>query len=130
MFDKVTAAQYLAGVKGQPRRSKYNNKHVKFDGKTFDSEKEKNRYVELSILQALGVIKDLKLQVRYLLIPADRTVKGDRPTYYVADFVYLEPNADGAFLPICEDCKGFKTPVYRLKKKLLRAKYKIKIRET
>jgi len=45
---------------------------------------------------------------------------------YRADFTYV--NEDGQ--PIVEDVKGFRTPVYRLKKKLMRALYGIEILES
>ena len=41
--------------------SKYHNKKVIYNGITFDSIKEKNRYIELKLLERAGLIKNLKL---------------------------------------------------------------------
>ena len=50
------------------KENKYKNKKATYDGITFDSTKEKNRYVALKQLESFGIIKDLKTQVPYLLI--------------------------------------------------------------
>lgn len=86
------------------------------DGIVFASKAEMARYDELKMLEKAGKISDLKLQPRFLLIP--KVNKGDRATYYIADFAYIK---DGK--PIIEDVKGYKTAVYKLKIKLLLWKY-------
>ena len=87
--------------------------------------KKKNRYVGLKQLEDLGVIKDLKLQVKFELQPSykykDQTI---RAINYYADFTYIQ---DGKL--IVEDTKGFKTKEYLLKKKLLLYKYDIDFKE-
>jgi hypothetical protein len=45
---------------------------------------------------------------------------------YIADFVYLD-RTNGQFK--IEDVKGFKTPLYKLKKKLIEKQFNIKIIE-
>ena len=82
----------------------------------FSSKREANRAQELQILERIGEIKDLKYQVNFVLVPSDGAYK--RPLSYTADFVYQENG-----LTIVEDCKGFKTPVYRLKKRITEALY-------
>lgn len=99
--------------------SKYGNRRVKLDGHTFDSVREAARYRELSLLVKAGAINDLELQKSYLI-----TVNGKLVCRYVADFVYQSD--DGL---IVEDVKGFRTPVYKLKKKLMLAAFGIEIRE-
>lgn len=90
-------------------------------GKVFDSGKEARRYGELRLLEKAGKISNLKTQARYLLQPA---FKKDGKTYrkieYVADFTYIDSMGD----MIVEDTKGFKTELYKLKKKLLLYKFK------
>lgn len=86
------------------------------DGILFASKSEMQRYNELKMLEKIGKISELELQPRFLLIP--KLKKGDRATYYVADFAYTR---DGE--RIVEDVKGFKTQVYKLKIKLLLWKY-------
>lgn len=97
--------------------SKYNN--VRTNG--FASKREAARFQELQLLQAGGEITDLKVQPGFRL-----EVNGDLICTYKADFAYRDKQG----LPVTEDCKGFKTPVYRLKKKLMKACYGIAILET
>ena len=101
--------------------NKYRNKKTVFDGITFDSMKEAKRYKQLKIFERAGLIKDLKLQVPFVLI--DKTSYG-RAIKYVADFVYTEDNK-----MVVEDVKGVRTDVYRLKKRLLAERYGIVIKE-
>lgn len=117
---------------------KYHSKRVEYEGKVFDSLKEKRRYCQLQLLERQGIISDLRLQVPFELIPPIyedvevqlktkvKTVKKlvQRATTYVADFVYLQ---DGRV--VVEDTKGFKTPEYELKKKMMRAFRGIAIQE-
>lgn len=92
------------------------------DGQKFDSVKEYHRWGCLRLLERAGKIKDLKRQVSFELIPKQN---GERACNYIADFPYYE---DGKL--VVEDCKGYKTDVYRLKKKLLLWTHGIRIKET
>ena len=103
--------------------SKYGNRKLKApDGQVFDSVKEFHRYGVLRLLERAGKISDLKRQVSFELIPKQ---DGERACTYVADFTYYE---DGKL--VVEDCKGFKTEVYRLKRKLMLWVHGIRIKET
>lgn len=105
-----------------PRKKRHNKYHVSNknervrDGIVFASKAEMARYDELKMLEKAGKISNLELQPKFLLIP--KVKKGDRATYYIADFAYIR---DGK--RIIEDTKGFKTAVYKLKRKLLLWKY-------
>lgn len=103
--------------------NKYHNK--KSNG--FDSIRERKRYYELLLLERAGKIQRLKRQVRFELIPAQykdgKCV--ERRCDYVADFTYWQDNKF-----VVEDCKGFKTDVYKIKKKLMLWRYDIRIKET
>lgn len=101
--------------------SKYKAKKVEVDGIVFDSKKEANRYSELRWLERGGVIDNLRLQVPFVLI--DKSEYG-RAIKYIADFVYTECDKE-----IVEDVKGFKTDVYKIKKRLLAERYGIEVRE-
>ena len=103
--------------------SKYHNK--RYGG--FDSKKEKARYDELLLMQRAGMIQGLTRQVRFELIPAQYQNGKciERRCDYVADYTYWQ---DGKF--IVEDCKGYRTPEYIIKRKLMLWKNKIKIKET
>lgn len=100
--------------------SKYRAKKTTVDGYTFDSKKEAARYGALKILLRSGEISDLVLQPKYPIV-----FNGVKICDYKADFKY---RANGR--EIVEDVKGVKTPVYRLKKKMVKAVYGIDILET
>lgn len=105
---------------------KYNSIKTEVDGIKFDSKKEANRWQELKILERAGEISHLTRQVKYELIPSQK-VDGklvERPCSYIADFVYLE---DGE--TVVEDTKGYKTPDYIIKRKLMLQVHGIRIRE-
>lgn len=110
-------------------RNKYRNNKYKIDNIVFDSRKEAKRYQELKILEAAGTIKDLQLQVKFVLIPTQR-IDGkvvERECCYIADFVYVQ---DG--LTVVEDAKNpylRKEPRYVIKRKLLLERYGIRIKE-
>ena len=105
---------------------KYHSKKIIIDGIKFDSKKEGNRYLQLKKLEEEGIISDLKLQVPFVLIePFTLNGKKYRKTEYVADFVYIR-NGER----IVEDTKGYKTELYRIKKKLMAYLYQIQIKES
>ena len=113
-------------------RNKYGNRKVYVDGMVFDSVKEYRRYTELKLLEASGVISDLRWQVRFELIPAQyETIRNysktgkrlkdkqkcvERAVEYIADFVYTD--TDGC--EIVEDTKGKRTKEHIIKRKLMR----------
>ena len=115
--------------------TKYNAKKIA----GFDSIKESRRYGELTMLERAGKITDLRTQVKYVLIPAQREpdIMGPRggrkpgkliehECSYVADFVYHDL-ATGE--TVVEDTKGFRTKEYIIKRKLMLWVHGIKIRE-
>ena len=97
------------------RGSKYHAKKTVIDGIQFDSAKEARRYIRLRALEEGGRIQHLRLQVPFELVPSFECdgVKY-RGMKYVADFVYVRNGK-----VVVEDCKGFKTPEYKMKKKLM-----------
>lgn len=90
------------------------------DGILFASEKECRRYGELKLLQKVGEITELELQPKFPCV-----VNGKKVCVYVADFRYSTTQG-----VVIEDVKGFKTTLYRLKKKLVKALFGIEITET
>lgn len=84
------------------------------------SQREGRRCRLLALRERVGDIAHLRRQVRYRL-----EVQGQLICVYVADFVYEE---DGDV--IVEDCKGYRTEAYRLKRKLMQVLLGIAIRET
>lgn len=108
--------------------SKYHAHKTVVDGITFDSRREAKRYQELKLLERAGAIRDLRRQVKYELIqPFDVGGKHYRPTSYVADFVYTDCKTGDE---VVEDCKGYRTDVYRLKAKLFAYRFGVSILET
>lgn len=101
--------------------SKYHNEKTTVGKYTFDSKKEAERFIELRAMLNKHEIQYLALQVPFELQPAFTAKSGTkyRKVEYVADFVYQR---DGEW--IVEDVKGFRTPVYQLKKKLFAYKYR------
>lgn len=124
------------------RRSKYGNRKTVVNGNEFDSQKEARRYQELLFLERSCKISNLRLQVKYVLIPTQRAPslevykagqkKGHRKPgkvlenecAYIADFVYVKNGNE-----VVEDAKGMKTAVYRIKRKLMLERYGIQIQE-
>ena len=118
--------------------NKYRNKKVARNGIVYDSRKEADRHAVLKLLERAGKIKDLQRQVKFVLIPAQYEpdtigVRGgvkrgkliEREISYVADFVYTENGKQ-----VIEDSKGFRTPEYIMKRKMMLYFYGIKIKET
>lgn len=109
-------------------KSKYHAAKTVVDGIVFDSKREAKRYQELKLMERAGAIKNLQRQVRFELIPAfDVDGKHYRPTSYVADFVYTDTKSGKE---VVEDCKGFRTDIYRLKAKMFAHKFGVSILET
>ncbi len=119
------------------KKNKYRSKKITRDGLTFDSHKEYRRFCDLLLLEKAGAITDLKRQVEYVLIPAQREpdtvgkrggiIKGkviEHKCSYVADFVYTENGKT-----VVEDTKGFKTKDYILKRKMMLYFHGIRIKE-
>ena len=109
----------------RPKRSKYGAQPTVVDGVRFDSKKEAARYQELLMRQRAGEIHGLELQPEFPLYVWDTVNKtATHIGKYVADFTYTERDQS-----VVEDVKGMKTPVYRLKKKMVEAQYGVTIRE-
>jgi hypothetical protein len=103
--------------------SKYGNHKVIIDGYSFDSIKERNRYLELKLLEKAKVISELGLQTPFVLLeklPPTELNSGEMAVYYKADFTYLENG-----IKVIEDVKskGTVTDVYIIKRKLVKKLY-------
>lgn len=119
---------------------KYHNKKVTIDGITFDSVKEANRYRELKVLERIGEITGLELQVKFVLIPSiyetyerygkngKRLKNGkkliEKECAYIADFVYFRNG-----VKVVEDAKGVRTKDYIIKRKLMLFMHGIRVNE-
>lgn len=108
-----------ASILTRPPKPKYGNKKVQVDGITFDSKREAGHWNMLKLRVAAGQITDLQRQVKFEL-----HVNGIKVCTYVADFTYHEAGA-----LVIADSKGMKTPMYRLKKKMVKTEYGLDIVE-
>jgi hypothetical protein len=119
----------VIGIRGwNPQASKFGNQKTEIDGIVFASRHEATRYVELRYMERAGLIWGLKTQVPYELIPAQRDESGkvvERAVTYIADFVYWTDSRTC----VVEDAKGYRTDVYKLKKKLMLYVHGIRIQE-
>lgn len=110
------------------KKSKYGNSSVVAGGMQFDSTAEANRYFDLLILERARVIRDLRRQVEFELIPAQKTsLATERAVNYIADFTYIQED-----VLVVEDVKSAptKTPEYVIKRKLMLFIHGIAIKET
>lgn len=99
-------------------------------GHTHDSRKEAIRCNTLHLMQKSGKISDLRMQVPYTLIPAQR-INGkvvERACKYIADFVYIRDGVE-----IAEDVKGYKAgqaySLFVIKRKLMLYVHGIRVEE-
>jgi predicted DNA-binding protein (UPF0278 family) len=104
-------------------KPKYRNTKVVVDGIKFDSQKEHRRYIQLKQMEVAGEISDLRLQVKLRCMVREQLV-----CTYIADFVYRNSQHQ----EVVEDVKSEitrKNPVYRIKKKLVKAIFGVDISE-
>ena len=99
--------------------NKYRAIKTKVGDITFDSKAEARRYSQLLWMNKAGVIRNLELQPKFVFHH-----NGKKIFEYRADFAYFEGERR-----IIEDVKGVRTPVYRLKKKLVEAHWNVTIQE-
>lgn len=88
---------------------------------SFDSKKEAAYYDELIALQAAGIVRDIRLQVQFLLQAAytsAETGERYRAINYLADFTY-DKLESGEWKHHVVDVKGRRTKEYIMKKKLM-----------
>lgn len=110
-----------AGLRSFLRGSKYRAQPTVVGGVRFASKREARMFSELRLLERAGAIFCLCRQPRFPL-----RVNGLLICTYVADASYYE-RATGRFHVL--DAKGFRTPVYELKRKLFLALYGLTVEE-
>lgn len=102
--------------------TKYRAKPTFVDGIRFASKHEASRYIELRLLYQAREIVNLTLQPRFQLKVGDVVIG-----HYRADFQYFDKRKGCV---IIEDSKGYRTDLYRWKKKHFEAQYGREILET
>lgn len=117
----------LVGNSIDIKQNKYKNKSVEYHGIKFDSKKEMAYYIKLELLEQKGIIKNLELQKSFELQPSFKlNGKTYKKITYRADFSYVSVQDNKIHIV---DTKGFRTEVYKLKKKMFAYKYGIEIEE-
>jgi hypothetical protein len=100
---------------------KYHNKATIVDGIRFASKAEAGRYQELCLLAKARKIRSLTRQTSWPL-----TIKGELICTYISDFEYYDIEKSRW---VVEDVKGYATPEYKLKAKMMQAVHGITIVE-
>jgi hypothetical protein len=114
-------AAWTAFVEGKPNAGNKYGVAPKSERGKYASKREATAAAAFQALANGGLIKDYEEQKRITLVPGNGKL---RPIVYVADFYYVDDR--GAHVV---DAKGFKTPVYRLKKRLAALLLHIEIEE-
>jgi hypothetical protein len=108
--------------------TKYGAKPCEIGGEKYRSQREAARHQQLLLLERAGHIRDLRREVPFPLAPPVVIGSRKRPAIrFFADFTYYEAGKPGL---VVEDSKGVRTPVYRLKRHLMKAIHGIDILET
>ncbi|MFM0243805.1 DUF1064 domain-containing protein [Paraburkholderia sediminicola] len=126
-ISRLLGGNMLASQAVEPkRRSKFGNRQAVVDGITFDSEREAKRYCVLKLREKAREISNLRMQVPFVIVEAT-TIAGKRvrERIYIADFVYDLPHGS----MVVEDSKGMQTPMYRIKRQLMKVVHNIEIQE-
>ena len=121
---RISEAEYRALTGTPSKRSKYNNNKPEYydpdlkETLKFDSNKEFEYYLLLKDREKRGEINFINRQYKIEIQPSFITPSGEKiqAITYKADFTYFDYK-DQKIHYI--DVKGFKTDVYKLKKKLL-----------
>ncbi len=101
-------------------RAKFGNRPLRCrQGHMHQSTLEARRCDELHLMQAAGLVRDLRTQEQFRL-----DVNGVHICSYIADFVYFD-NERGT--QVVEDTKGVVTETFRLKAKLMEAVHGITV---
>ena len=101
----------------QPWKSKFRNQPITTEEGRFASQKEHRDWLNLKLRERADEIQRLERQVR---IPI--TINGQLICTYIADAVWFEKGQRVVF-----DSKGYETPEFKLKKKLLKALLNIEV---
>lgn len=116
----------------QPAKpAKYRNTKCEHNGIKFDSQKERSHWFHLIQLQAAGEIRDLQLQVPFVLTERMKRDDGkwERAWKYVADFVYIDcPTGKQVVEDVKSEITKKNQAYVRARKKMLE-KYGISVKE-
>lgn len=112
MADTISAEEYRA-LTSEPKRSKYGNRKTVIDGIRFDSKREAEYYAELKLREKAGEVFEVEMQRPFAIV-----INGQLVCTYKSDFHFYDAIAKRRRVV---DTKGFATPEFKLKKKLMKA---------
>lgn len=101
--------------------NKYGARKAEADGYIFASGLERDRYLQLRLMQQTGTIRSLELQPRFVCV-----VNGIHVCNYTADFRYTDVDTGKE---VIEDAKGRRPDGYVVRKKLAQALFGIEVIE-
>ena len=104
---------------------------VVVDGETYNCMNDYYRWRDLKQLEIDGKISELKRQVKYVLIPAQRDESGKLVEYevsYIVDFEYIE-NGEKVVEDNQSYARGAAYQLFSIKRKLMLHKFGIKVKE-
>ena len=108
--------------------NKYKNRALQVGNEKYSSQREMRCHQELLLLQRAGKIAGLVREVPFVLIPGVK-IEGEfraRPAIrYVADFCWSDVDSGRV---VVADAKGMQTPVWRLKKHLMKSVHGIDVK--
>lgn len=109
-------------------KNKYHNKKIYFGGVLFDSKKEYSYFCKLKLMEQVGMIRDLKRQVPFELIPTYKiNGKTIRKMQYIADFTYITTEDNKLHVVDIKGSKNTITEAFKIKKKLFEYRYGVEI---
>lgn len=127
---RISVEEYrkVAGKKGvrlaaTPTRTKYNNRHVRYDEHTFDSGVECQEYKDLMWLYWAGHITRPQVHPVFWF-----AFNGVEIGSYEADFLYIWRDTGELFV-LDVKSEATRTPLYKQNVQLMLALYGIKVRE-
>ncbi len=118
---KVSIEEYRKLIKKKP---KYGSERIEYNGRMYDSKKEAAYAKRLEYLKHAHKIEERVVRIEYQ-VPYSITAKNKVVATYFADFRVTYGDLHQEVV----DVKGFRTEVYKLKKKLVEALHEIKIIE-
>lgn len=112
MTERISAAEFLA-LADKPKRNKFGAKKTVVDGIRFDSKREAEYYAELKLREKAGEVYEVEMQRPFAIV-----INGQLVCTYKSDFHFYDAIAKRRRVV---DTKGFATPEFKLKKKLMKA---------
>lgn len=109
--ERMTRFEYQDANK--KKNNKYRNTPVVVDGVRFQSKREAEYYAELKLREKAGEVYEVEMQRPFAIV-----INGQLVCTYKSDFHFYDAIAERRRVV---DTKGYATPEFKLKKKLMKA---------